>query len=551
MKRFRILLAVLLCCGALAFPVCARSSAEQLRSEITVSASGSCTVRIRALIHGDGGENPAFPLPSGAADVTLNGNPIGILEDQVPLGTVSGDYSAAITYTLPNAVTVDKEGNMLLTLPLLSGFAYPVDQLEFQIDLPADCPGRPSFTSGYHSSSIESLLDVTVSGSSIVGVSNTPLKDHETLVMTLDVNESLFPRPAAAARVLGFTDIAVIAVTVLAILYYIIALRPALSKRVLRSTPPDGICAGDLGLWFTGSGIDLSLLVVTWAQLGYLRIQLDENGRVLLHKRMDMGNERSAFENRCYKNLFGRRSLVEGTGSHYARLCRDVAKSKPYLKAVYRSGFGSVTVFRGLCALSAALTGFHAGGALAPQSVLLQAAMAVAAAALALGIQWGGSCVPGRNKLPLYGGGVCAGIWLALGILSGEWIAAAGMVLFQFCAGIAAAYGGRRTVPGQQAMAQILGLRKHMRSVSKKELQRLLKGNPGYFHELAPYALALNADRSFARRFARLRLPECTYLIGTVSGAMTAAEWAELLRTAVGKLDAKAKRLPLDKLLGR
>jgi hypothetical protein len=125
------------------------------------------------------------------------------------------------------------------------------------------------------------------------------------------------------------------------------------------------------------------------------------------------------------------------------------------------------------------------------------------------------------------------------------------MVAFQFLAGAAAALGGRRTELGQQTLVQMLGLRRHMRSVSKQELLRLLKVNPNYFYELAPYALAMGVDRAFARRFARLRLPECTYLIGSTRGQMTATEWAAMLRGAVNTLDAKAKRLPLEKLTGR
>ena len=90
-----------------------------------------------------------------------------------------------------------------------------------------------------------------------------------------------------------------------------------------------------------------------------------------------------------------------------------------------------------------------------------------------------------------------------------------------------------------------------MRSVSKTELQRLLKLNPNYFYELAPYALALGLDKTFARRFGRLRMPECTYLIKGSNGQMTASEWAALLRQTVDKLNARSKRVLLEKLTGR
>ena len=102
---------------------------------------------------------------------------------------------------------------------------------------------------------------------------------------------------------------------------------------------------------------------------------------------------------------------------------------------------------------------------------------------------------------------------------------------------------------GRQAMEEILGLRRHLLWVPYPELKQLLKGNSGYFYEMAPYALALDTDRIFARRFGRLRLQECSYLMTGNRRQMTAYEWAKLLRTTVEKLDAGAKQLPMDRFL--
>ena len=90
-----------------------------------------------------------------------------------------------------------------------------------------------------------------------------------------------------------------------------------------------------------------------------------------------------------------------------------------------------------------------------------------------------------------------------------------------------------------------------MGRVSKRDLQMLLKANPGYFHELAPYALALGVDKTFARRFGRLRLPECTYLIAGQQRQMTATEWAQMLRATVDALERRARWLPIERSLGK
>ena len=210
---------------------------------------------------------------------------------------------------------------MVLTLPLLSGFAYPVEALSFAVTLPGETDAEPVFSSSYYQELIAAQLDVTVKGNTLSGRTHS-LKDHENLTMILPVQDTMFPRAAVTARVMGVMDLVVLGFALLAVIYFMLTMRPKWMHMEPRTTAPDGVTAGELQMWFTGRGVDFSLLVVHWAQLGYLRIQVDDNGRVLLHKRMEMGNERSRFENRCYRSLFGHRRIVDGTGYHYAHLCR-------------------------------------------------------------------------------------------------------------------------------------------------------------------------------------------------------------------------------------
>jgi hypothetical protein len=272
---------------------------------------------------------------------------------------------------------------------------------------------------------------------------------------------------------------------------------------------------------------------------------------VLLHKRMDMGNERSGFENQTFRALFGRRRIVDGTGYHYANLCRSLRSKTPRIREIYRRHTGNPKLFRFLALIPALLSGITLATGFSQTSVFLRVLLAMVTTAFALVLQAGGTCILTRRKTPLRISILPATTWLVLGILSGTFVTACLMILLEYLVGMGIAYGGRRTELGQQALEQILGLRRHMRKVSKQELQSILKSNPGYFYHLAPYALAMNADRIFARRFARLRLVECTYLVSGMRGQMTATEWAKLLRVTVQTLDHKADRLPLERITGR
>lgn len=560
MKRITALAVVLMCILGFCIPVSARSNAQQLSCDAVVNKDGGCDVTIRAtVVFDDMVKDPKFPIPAGAGNVTLNGSAVTpSVQGQTAMvslrgitGNAPGTYSLTISYRLNGAVAAEKDGSMQLNLPILCGFEYPILHLSVTVTLPGEITHQPTFISSYYQDNTIGILDAVVSGSSITVSSRQILLDHETLTMTLPVDEQMFPSTAAAARVLNVIDFTILAAVVLAVAYYLLTMRPSMPRKILRSTRPDGITAGLIPLWLTGGRADLSLLVVSWAQLGYLRIQVEKDGRVLLHKRMEMGNERSLFENRCYKNLFGRRHTVDGTGEHYARLVRSVAKGGPRPREVYRPNSGNPYIFKAICAVAALLSGISLAGAFAPHSIFLRFLLAALATVMAICIQSGAGSLALRNRLPLWIGMGCAIVWLVLGICSGEWLIPLLMILFQFLAGLAAAFGGKRSELGQQALVQILGLRKFMCSVPKQELQRLLSTNPEYFHELAPYALALGVDGAFARRFGRLRLPECTYLICHNPTQMTAAEWADLLRRTVQKLDAKAKRLPIDRLMGK
>ncbi len=554
MKRICLLLVVMLCCALLVLPVSARSCAESMVIEANVESNGACIVEMTVDLTLDSGvDDPKFPIPAAASEISLNGSAATTTtRGQVTWVSLKrvGDGTFHLRYRLPTVVTTEKNKPMTLEMPLLSGFSYPIDDLQIKLTFAGDVSGEPDFVSGYYQSNTMAILKSRVEGNVIHGSAQN-LMDHETLSLTMEVDEQMFPDAASRARILSLADVAVAAVAALAAAYYVFFLRPKLPGRKTRVTPPDGVTPGNLPLWLRGGRRDFTMMVVHWAQLGYLRLQVDDSGRVLLHKRMEMGNERSAFENKCYRNLFGRRRVVDGTGYHYAQLCRIINKKRPKTREVYRKSFGNIHIFRVLCMLAGLLGGILIAIGFADHSVFLRIFMAVLMTVLSALLYHMGERIWERNRMNLYLGLGAGALWLLLGFLSGKGLSAVLLVAFQVLSGIAGSLGGKRTDPGQQALEQLLGLRRYLCTASKSELQLMLRQNPSYFHDMAPYALAMNADEAFARRLGRMRLPECTWLVNGVHGQVSAAEWSKLLRTAVDTLDKRAKRLPLERLISR
>lgn len=557
----RILIAIL-CCLMLVTAVSAASHVTDLQSSTTVTSDGTCEVSLTLQLKlEDVPGQLLFPLPSEARNITLNGGPArtslsGGVRNVNLSGSVhgAGVYTVTIHYDLPDSVTVNKNEQLVLTLQLLSGFNYPIEKMHFSITLPGVPEHRPQFVSTYLQESADSYMDCTVDGSVITGSFTTPLKDHESLTMSLIVSEEQFPQPISKKWSLSADDLVMYAFIAAALIYWLLTMRALPPRRIRRTQSPEGLTAGQLGCTLTGQGVDFTALVISWAQMGYLLIHLDDNGRVLLHRRMEMGNERGDFEVRIFKALFGKRRTVDGTGFHFARLSRMAAGSTPNIRTHYLPGSGNPRIFRLLCMGIPMAGGVSLALAIVNDTVwqvLLSLLLVSMGALLSYWTHRGAAAVHLRRKQPFYMALAGSALWLLLGILSSEWGNALLMLVCQWLLAFAGAYGGRRSSTGTQNMSEILGLRRHLAKVSKEELQQILRRNPEYYYNLAPYALALGVDKAFARQMAGRKLPQCSYLVTTEDGHLTAKEWNQLLRTAAAAMDASNQRSLLEKLLGK
>jgi len=573
MKRFLMLIALFcLLFGTLCITASADSYATLVESYSTVNSDGDCVVNMTVTLHLENASDMTFPLPANATDITMNNgsarttqtaDAIFVDISKVTEGLV-GDFTLRFDYTLPKAVKVktladnatdaEKEAfenaPLQLTLPLLCGFAYPIQNLQFVVTMPAQIEYAPTYTSIYQQIGIASELNSVVKGQIISGSSTSPLNDHEGITMTMDVTTDMFPGVSTYRRTGNPELVPMLILAGIALLYWLIFLRTLPLFRDRHVTVPEGLTAGELGCRLTLSGGDLTMMVMSWAQLGYIMIHLDRHGRILLQKRMDMGNERSLFEVRVFQMLFGKNRVIDGTGSQYAKLCLKVARMVPGEKTMYSAASGNIKLFRYLCCGSHLFCGINV--AMNMSSILaLQILMAVIFSVLAVFTAWRIQEMAYRThirgKLPVYIGFGCALLWILLGLLSGQVWIPLGSVLGQWVLGYFAAYGGRRSDLGRHSASQILGFRSYLKTIPAQELQRLRRLDPDYFFNIAPFALALGVINPFAKCFAGKKLDPCPYLVCGIQNRRTAAEWARLLSGIADRLDERQRRMQLEK----
>ena len=560
MRKFLILILSLILVAGLALGVSAETAATKASVFATVNADGVAQVNMQITLRLEQPDPElTFPIPAEADHVTLNGTRIRTKQSGSvqtinlanALGGMAGEFNFTVGYNLTGVVQMSEADVPQLVLPILSGFAYPVELLEFSITMPGQINSKPAFSSGYHQSSIEQDLSAVASGNTITGQSLKTLKDHESLTMTLNVDSALFPNTALALDDAMFDDIAMIVCGVLALAYWLLALRAAPVWGEKTSQPPAGFSAGELGSILTLQGAQLNMMVFTWAQLGYIRIQPDRKQRVMLHKCMEMGNERSGFEQRCFKNLFAGKSVVDTTSYRYAMFCKKMQVLSSNVKPMISGKSGNPRLFCLLAAGIGLFGGMALGFALSANALLRwfwAIVLAAGGAVSALHIQRWAHSLFLRDKQQLWTGLILSGIWVLFGLMGNVPLVGTLVPLSQLLAGLMVAFGGRRTESGRQAMKQVLGLRRWLKRMDRQTLQQIQQQDPDYFYTMVPYALALGVEKAFAKQFGKDKLLPCPYISTGMESQRSAAEWSNLMSKTADAMQWREKQMPIERL---
>lgn len=549
-----------LCClliAYLAVGVCAATGVSGQESFATVSADGSCQVTTTVTFHLESPmEKLRFPIPKEATGVTLNGSRVSASRSgDVRLINLSrltknvvGDVTVSIHYNLYDVISATDTG-LQMQVPLLSGFDYPVESLRFSVTLPGAVEVLPGFVSGYHQARIEEDLTYSMEGATISGHSLKAMKDHETLYMTLAVTEDMFPQSITQSQDYHWGTTGMLVCAVLALVYWLLTLwnLPVFPQR--STQPPQSYHPGQAGSLLAGQGLNLTMAVLHWAQLGYLTI-VPQRNRIMLYKRMEMGNERTEGEIRVFDKLFGKRTGVDTSDYRYAQLFRTCAKQCVGRGDIISKWSGNNRIFRFL----AAGIGLFGGASLAvamADGAALQGVLLVLLAVAGFLSGWyiqgiGAGLLLGESRKIKISLGI-SGAWLVIGLLAGDWNTALSMVVWLLLAGLLLCWGGRRTREGRQMLAQLLGLRRHL---TRGKHKQLLENEPDYFFRMLPWAMALGCGKGFAKAFGKEKMENCTYLAADTPKAYTAAQWYGIFQETVKGMNHRGETLPLEKFFG-
>ena len=543
----------------------------------TVSSNGTCEVTTNVTIHLDAPtKNLTFPVPINASNVTLNGKPVlteksgsaRMVSLSRVVGNMSGDISFSVGYSVHSAVhslttettapTETTEAGALptprrleLELPLLAGFPHPIEELQFSINLPGMVSQTPRFVSGYHNSNIEKDLTYSVSGSNIAGRSWGAIKDHETLTMFMDTTEEMFPMTRADLPALEKVTNLISICAGVAFLYWLLFLRNILPIRMYPAVAPEGFGAGQLGTILTKAGADLNLMAFSWAQLGYVILQMDRRGRVFIHKRMEMGNERTAFEQKCFQKLFSRRDVVDTASASYRKLFQSVGLQPSAQPLFRKKGTFHFKVFRSIMAVAGLLSGTCFGillGNLLDYGWVFMLILSAVGLICSWHIQFWPEGVFLHHQSRLWVALILSILWLAIGIVIKQFPLALLAVSMQLITGFLASFGGRRTEDGRNAMGQTLSLRRYYNKLPEAKIRQLCQDHPDLFFDLAPNALALGCDKRLARRFGQQRLPVCPYIRVSNARGLTAKQWSQLMRQMLISMTTRQKKISLEGL---
>lgn len=533
----------------------AESEISAMKTDCLIDGSGTCHVTQSVTIRVDGIENELrFPLPMGAKQASIAGyRAKKTTEDGYVVLVLKNDagFSGSRTFTLNYTLTdlVAAEGDVqTLTLPLLSPkWPWQIDNYDFTVTMPSEFTATPDFSSGYYGDVIEEYMALSSAGTVIGGSVMQPLKDRESMQMTLALPKGYFSGSHASWSANWFETVLVIVLAVLAALYYWRTLYCGRLHTGSRATPPDAVLPCDMPYLLACKKPSFNMLICHWASLGYLTISVSKRGNVRLRRRVDMGAERRPIEVRLFGALFQDGDVCDGASLRYKRTAAKAMDAIPrfWRRRMYDRRSGNVRIMQGLAMLASAIAFLMTMSLLLPAMgarwLILLLCVPVGAAFGRL-MQLAVSTYYLNDLLMLALGTLSGLLMLILSRLGGGTVTALIAIALNLLTGLATRHGGKRTDAGNQLVEQAISFRRYLRRTGEKHLMSAQQNDPQFFYKLLPYAEAMGMGGAFAKKFADAALDHCDWYETQEPLAKNAYEFYAHLKQTLSTLDMSIKK---------
>ena len=559
MRSTKRLFSILICIVCL-FALCttalaADASITAMKTDCLIDGAGSCQVTQSVTINIIGIENELrFPLGPNAKQASIagykarkvneDGYTVLVLTNEAGF---SGNRTFTLNYTLEDLVT-EQDEVQTLTLPLLSPkWPWQIESFDFTVTLPAEFTDSPDFSSGYYGDVIEEYMSVSTVGTVVGGSVMEPLKDRESLQMTLSLPKGYFSGSYVSWSANWFASILVVVLALLAVVYYLRTLYSGRMRTGSRATPPEATLPCDMPYLLACKKPSFNMLICHWASLGYLTIAVSKRGNVQLRRRVIMGNERRAIEVRLFGALFADGDVCDGASLRYKKTAAKAMDAIPrfWHRRLYDKRSGNVLVMQALACLAAAIAFLLSMSLLLPAMParwLLLILCVPAGAALGRLMQLAASTYYLSDYLMLAMGVLSGLLMLIVSRLGGGTLTVLVAVVLNVFTGVATRHGGKRTASGNKLVAQAIGFRRYLRRAGGNHLIAAQKRDGQFFYKLLPYAEAMGMGAVFAKKFGDTTIDSCDWYETAEPLPKTAEGFYGHLRQTLSLLDMSIRK---------
>lgn len=542
MRRFLIVILCLFLLSAVTGVSAAENRITSLTQEVTIDADGAASVKVTAVVEFvSAPQTFLFPLNSGAGSVNASGgeyssttvNGVSCIRFSNSNG-FTGTQTFVCTYSLPRDAKETADGQQFHISLIEHGWDYPIDRLSVAMTFPAPVTVQPTWNSSYYGDVIDNYLDIELKENDLVITSAAPLKDHETLEMFLNFEPDSFTLYHLPGKTTNFNQVAFYVLLAAALLYWFFCLREKPLLPVTQQSAAMETTAGEIPCQLYGELPDIAATLAHWGNLGYIGIHCNARGRIILKKRMDMGNERKPAEQKLFAAIFRAGPVCDLQGQRFRAVSGSATAvlRAAWLRRIYAKKPGSPYLLRAIVLLAGFFVCLSVFDVILPATGirwLFLPILAVVGVALLYLVQQGADAVTRRHRaMRLLVGAVSALILLLFASAADAPGLMALAQLLQIACVLVTHFGGRHTDAGRELVRQNLGLRRYLRKLDQDSVHRLSSLDGQFFYRMLPFAEVMGVGHAFAKRFGQWRPEPCIWLTDAMRKPDSAEEFYAL-----------------------